>query len=452
VLHSAPDSPTRQTRVADRQLRQSVPALRFLGFVALGLVVAHKLLVQPDTAWAVVGRFWAVALTYSLGTWFLLWRISDSRLVSFANRVAEIDVALWAYAMACTGGADSWLFPLMILRAADHVTWGVRRVLALGHLSTLAFLALALSQHQWSVGAIPPAWWGKLAGVYIFNLYLSSSALGIDRLNQRLRQTRRELRAAKEAAEEASRAKSAFLATMSHELRTPLNAIIGYAELLEEEMGVSIPQLVPDLNKIEGAGRHLLGLVNDVLDLAKVEAGKMEIVPSPFDLAALIRKTTTFVQPLAHARHNAIRAQLPETLRMDADEGRVGQVLLNLLSNACKFTERGTIGVRAWTDTDAHTGEIVCFEVADTGIGMTPEQLAQIFEAFVQVDPSHARRYSGTGLGLALSKRLCEMMGGAITVASEPGVNSTFVVRLPRGSADSVFSRGDRPAVTATTP
>jgi len=426
------DLETVRPGLREQQLRSTVPALRLLGFLALTLlVVLHSRFVDPTLPWTRVLAFGATSTAYSLFTWATLRTIRPfSRLMFLSQRVAETDIALWVCAMALTGGSDSWLFPLLIMRAADHVTFGFRRVLLLGHISAAAFFGLIWWTHDGNLALADAAEWGKLGGVYIFNMYLALSASAIDRLNERLRRLRAALQSAKDSAEAASGAKSAFLATMSHELRTPLSSIIGYAELLEEEL-LDQPSHVSDLAKIRGAGKHLLALVNDVLDLAKVEAGKMDFVLTAFDLVPVARDLSAIVRPLADARGNTVLINAPPSLWMRADEGRVRQVLLNLLSNACKFTERGTVTVWLSVEERPGTNSRVFIEIADTGIGMTSAQLSRAFEAFVQVDTSPTRRHGGTGLGLALTRELCTLMGGTIHAESRPRHGSRFIVTLP---------------------
>jgi signal transduction histidine kinase len=235
--------------------------------------------------------------------------------------------------------------------------------------------------------------------------------------------------------EAASQHKSQFLANMSHELRTPLNAIIGYSEIVREEIEeVGQHQFIPDLKNIEHSGRHLLGLINEVLDLSKIEAGKLELNSEPVNLPRLIEEVIGTAGQLAEKNRNHLVAESPDSLSpLTVDPMRLKQILLNLLSNACKFTEDGEVALRTRRVADGR--DWIEFAVSDTGIGMTAEQQAKLFQDFTQADSLTARRYGGTGLGLALSRKLARMMGGDVTVTSEAGKGSVFSVRLPGGAA-----------------
>ena len=230
---------------------------------------------------------------------------------------------------------------------------------------------------------------------------------------------------------EASQHKSQFLANMSHELRTPLNAIIGVSEMLRED-AEALKQDTEPLDRVLGAGRHLLALINDLLDLSKIEAGRMELALSPFAVEPLINDVVKTIEPLAAKNGNQVAVQCDgEIGTMHADQMRLRQALLNLMSNANKFTERGTITIDA-RHRQENGGDWITLAVTDTGIGMTPEQMGKLFQEFSQASSSTASKYGGTGLGLVISRRFCQMMGGDITVESEVGRGSTFTIRLPR--------------------
>jgi signal transduction histidine kinase/DNA-binding response OmpR family regulator/HAMP domain-containing protein len=244
-----------------------------------------------------------------------------------------------------------------------------------------------------------------------------------------LKQREAELAAARDAADEANRTKSSFLANMSHELRTPLNAIIGYSEILQEDAAdKNDKEAIDDSQKIESAGRHLLGLINNILDLSKIEAGKMDVFIEAVDLQALLKEVLSIVKPLADKNENVIEVICPADIgSFHSDQTKMKQCLLNLLSNASKFTSKGKLTLTVAREDNSG----VCFRVSDTGVGMTQDQLGRLFEAFSQADASTTKRFGGTGLGLAITKHFCTMLGGDVTVESTPGSGSTFIIRLP---------------------
>ncbi len=242
---------------------------------------------------------------------------------------------------------------------------------------------------------------------------------------------------ARDQAMEATRTKSQFLANMSHELRTPLNAVIGIAEMLHEDAeDDGLEDFIEPLDRINNAGKHLLNLINEILDLSKIEAGKIEMLSEDFEVSTMLDEVSTMVQPLAQKNANTLTVDCAGDVgQMHADPTRVRQIIFNLLSNACKFTENGTVTVTV-RRAAADGGDTLSFAVADTGIGISAEQMARLFREFSQADASTTRKYGGTGLGLTISQRLCKLMGGDISVESEAGVGTTFTAILPADVAD----------------
>jgi signal transduction histidine kinase/CheY-like chemotaxis protein len=263
------------------------------------------------------------------------------------------------------------------------------------------------------------------------------------------KQAELDLRHAMQQAEEATRAKSQFLANMSHELRTPLNAVIGITEMLEEDAeDLGQDDFVEPLRRIRGAGNHLLHLINEILDLSKIEAGRLELHYEDIDVKQLVDEIAMTAAPLADKNRNRLEIHCPADIgSMRSDMTRVRQVLLNLVSNACKFTDQGEVSLAVAVDGSGQ-GEALAFTVKDSGIGMSPEQIAKLFQDFSQADSSTTRKYGGTGLGLAISRRLCRLLGGDVTVESAPGVGSTFTARLPRRSVEATEA-ADAPAQPA---
>jgi hypothetical protein len=301
---------------------------------------------------------------------------------------------------------------------------------------------------------------------------IGSLATSLNQLIERVSERTQELQQAKEAAEAASYAKSRFLANMSHELRTPLNAIIGYSQLLQldaRDLEINDQEFISDLQSINEAGKHLLELINDILDLSKIEAGKMALHLETFELLALINSVVTTVKPLIEDNGNALEVHCDEQLgTMHTDQTKLRQVLFNLLSNAAKFTKQGKVTLTITHEPNDFVSSIrqelkgvvadehcslskshssstvgreqsqnpesptwIGFSVQDTGIGISDEQQQRLFQAFTQGDASTTRKYGGTGLGLAITHHFCQMMGGDIVVESQVGEGSTFTVHLP---------------------
>ncbi len=274
-----------------------------------------------------------------------------------------------------------------------------------------------------------------------------SGALAVFRDNAReIRVAREQAEGARLLAEAASRTKSAFLANMSHELRTPLNAIIGYSEILHEDAadrGDTASQA--DLVKIQSAGKHLLGLINDILDLSKIESGRMDIHLEDVDLGKLISEVRVLVAPLMDKNANTLQVEMPADIgMMRVDMVKLKQSLINLLSNAAKFTKQGVVKLGVHRDAGA-----VQFAVSDSGIGMSDEQIGRLFQAFTQADATTTRNYGGTGLGLTITKHFCTMLGGSIDVASKPGEGATFIITLPdSGVCEQTVAAAEAPRIS----
>ena len=264
------------------------------------------------------------------------------------------------------------------------------------------------------------------------NSGLQREARERERAEETLLRANADLVEARDRAVEASRVKSTFLANMSHELRTPLNAVIGYSELIQERAAQNIPKdPSAELEKIIRAGKHLLSIINDILDLSKIEVGKVEILPERFGIVEMIREAVAAVQPQLVKNANSLEICCDDDLgTMYTDVTRLRQCLLNLLSNACKFTKNGTVRLEVVRETGSG-GDRVIFRVQDSGIGITSAQIDRLFQAFSQADASTTRKYGGTGLGLAITKKLSQMLGGDVSVESMPGRGSTFCVQVP---------------------
>lgn len=306
--------------------------------------------------------------------------------------------------------------------------------------------------------AVPPAMFAAFVGraQSIADAFRKEIALR-EVMQRKVARSNRELETARKRAETSNEAKSTFLANMSHELRTPLNAIIGYSEILLEEADErGDTEMCADLERIRGAGKHLVTLVSNVLDISKIEAGKMQLDVHPFTLTELVEEVRSATVPLASKNDNRLVVEIVEDVGvLEGDSTKIKQILLNLLSNACKFTQGGEVKLVVNAPQQSVTANWVVFSVIDDGIGMTPEQVDKLFRPFTQGDQSTTRRFGGTGLGLALSLQFAQLMGGDVEVTSEEGEGSTFTVRIPRQVANpkavkSVTARAPQRSVAPT--
>jgi len=420
-------------RSSDLRMRAMVlvGASFMLGLFGLVVVIVRALTLPLDLA------FWVGVLDV-----VLVLPLAEVQRVTGSNRIAgglltaalTLTFPLMLYQVGVYPAPVVLLFPLVPLIATYFV--GV----TLGLVSTLMIAGASLGLGLTLPVQLPPPYApylptfiavGTLSPIMSF-LLAALHERNRERNETLLQETNAALTVARDLAESADRRKTEFLRHMSHELRTPLNAIIGYSELLREEVeeiaGAQV--LEQDLDKVGAASKHLLGLIDDLLDIAKIEAGGIGLALTPLDLRVVLAELRGTIAPLAERGDNQlVIAVEPAAAQLRSDHQRLQQVLINLVGNACKFTEHGSITIRAEA---ADERAEVRIEVIDSGVGMNPDQLGAIFEPFVQVDDSPARRRQGSGLGLAITKKLVELLGGTITVRSRPGQGSTFTVQLPR--------------------
>ena len=386
-----------------------------------------------------INWIWLEVATLAL-IWLLIETILSFKNISISISILQRRLILWTWIstlILCIGIPSFWLTAGFYWNAAT-ISGDVFNCVLMFQKFLVSWLPVRADENPdlaWEWIQIPAVISFALSGFCLLGNRFRELRMSLEASNsvalQQLEEIKTKseaLQVAQEAAEAASKAKSQFLANMSHELRTPLNAIIGYSEMLQEEADdLGTPEIKPDLQKIHGAGKHLLGLINDILDLSKIEAGKMTLYLENFEVQTLVNEVAATVQPMINKNGNQLTLEVaPEIGSMRADVTKVRQALFNLLSNASKFTDKGSITLRA-----RRQGADLVFDVIDSGIGMTPEQVGRLFQAFAQADASTSKKYGGTGLGLALSRKFCQIMGGDLTVASEAGKGSTFTATIP---------------------
>jgi len=413
----------------------------------------------------------AIAGFVTVHTFVMIWTLQQIKQDKFDLAITTLCASIWVLVILVVGLVPvtfSMLILLMVWPVALALPYvspkALLRLIIMSLVSTVILAGLSLRVDA-EVNALIPQWIVNLVTALLAPLFLGLAFMLLWHYNNRLNETlvrtqeankaleeserllerkvaerTAQLEQARDEALEATRAKSSFLANMSHELRTPMNAIIGYTEMLLEG-GDELEQedYSNDLSKILAAGRNLLGLINDILDISKIEAGKMDLYIEAFDLPILINEVLTTSRPLIDKNSNTLEVTIADDLEtMKADVTKLRQVLLNLLSNAAKFSHNSkiTLQISKTLPQEVSSSFILppssfIFRVTDSGIGMTPEQVNNLFQVFTQADASTTRKYGGTGLGLAISKKFCQLMGGDITVESTPGVGSTFTVILP---------------------